>query len=162
MTQNNWIKNIDTLIQDIDLNGYKTRYTEKREDDSIISYSKFKLNRNYKTVLITEDNNGWFFECKVYQTKNEVVAVFDFSNLPCYYKGYSAKSRPISEISETKSYFKNDSIGIEYRRYIDVFKNQNIDSLKIELLKKPFNSKLLGKVDYKKEMTKFKRMRKFN
>lgn len=161
MTQNNWVKDIDALIQDIDLNAKEIKYTEKKVDDTITSYSKSKLNKNYKTELITEDNNGWFFEYKVYQTKKEILAIFDFYNTPFYYKGYSTKERAILEIVETKLYFKNDSVGIEYIRRIDVFENENIDSLKTELRKKPFTNKPLNNVDYEKKKATIKRMRKW-
>ena len=160
ITQNSWIKDIDALIQTIDLNANEIKSKLITKDDTVSKYSKSKLDKNFRTVICITGKDNFLYEFKVYHSKNKFFLISEFNNFAFYYKGINSTMRPISEIKETKLYFKNDSIGIEYIRSIDVFENQNIDSLKVELLKKPFTSKPLNNIDYIKNKNRLKRMKK--
>ena len=161
-TQTNWVEDIDILISTIDSNAKVVASKNNSDGESIIKYTKSKLYNNIKTLVILEskDKNTFDLEYTVYQNNNVIIAQLTSSIETLFYKGATDLNRPKSLIKESRKYFKNDSIGIEYLRQIDVFENQNIDSLKLELQKKPFEKKPLDNVAYIEVEERLQRMRK--
>jgi hypothetical protein len=156
-----WVKELDILIKNVDNSGKVIKNEEENDSTFFSRFTKSKLDRNYKTEIVSESKDEPFYlKTTFYHTKAFIFAEFSYSVLPIFYKGRSKVKRPINEIEESKKYFKNDSIGIEYSRKIDVFSNQNIDSLKNELQKKPFEEKMLTKEDNMKEYARLKKMQK--
>lgn len=162
MIQTSWTDNLNRKIEEIDLNSKEISHDVSSDNEYVYLQAKYEIDNKFKTVFRLENKelNSFNFDCKIYQEKDFIFASFSTIIEPILYKGKSDTIRPKFKLEESKKYFKNDSVGIKYNRTIYVFDYQNIDSLKIELKKKPFINKNINYIDYLHEFERFERFLK--
>ncbi len=112
--------------------------------------TKSKLKNNRLITFIVNDTTSFNNELssKVYSYRQRIYADFTQMMVPHIYKGRHTIDLPIAAIIEKNSYYKNENKGITFYREIDVYKGDNIDSLKQELKKLDFEQKQLNGDDY--------------
>lgn len=148
------------MIQELDSSSKEIVNEIKSDDESIYTYSKSELNNKSKTELTFEskEKESFNFKYKIYQKNKFIFASSSYVQEPLFWKGGSDTVRPKFKLEESKMYFKNNSVGIQYSRFIYVFENQNMDSLKTDLNQKTWTNKRLNNSDY---LSVLKRVERF-
>lgn len=160
-TQIDWVKYIEKRVELINRESKEVLNKTKSDNKASLNHIERKLNSQRKIIFTLESEGDYSlsYNYEIYK-EEEFIFATKFNCLEhVFYKGVS-KNKSVAKIKETNNYFKNDSVGISYSRKIDVFANQSIDSLKIELQKKDFIESHLNKDDYKQECSKYKRLQK--
>ena len=135
-----WVDDLDRKINVINTNSILKKEKHSNSKYEITVTKKYKYKR-YKKIEVTL--SGSFFSSFNFQTFSKngfVFATHSFIQAPYLQKGGNYPGRPEGEITEVKEYFLSKNEGLKLRRTIDYFENSNIDSLKLELLKKEFDT----------------------
>jgi hypothetical protein len=156
-----WIDDIDKVVEHIDLNAKLVKSKTVSDSTSEVTYKESKINKAKKSIFqgVSKTKNIYTFNFKYYQLNNKII-FRSTDSFDRYFSKGSHQSLPYANIKEVKKYYKSESVGIQYSRRIDVYVNQNIDSLKMELKKLDFVATDLTIEDYKKDVSALKRLRK--
>ncbi len=161
LAQLNWIDYLNHTISKIDVQAKIVKHKIILEDNGKVELTAYKLKpyrkEHIKIVFTSKYTSN--IDYTVYSTKQLDFAKFDYFISYLFYKGVKPRDAPTCKMIDSKIYFKPDSTGIEFTRELDIYDNQNIDSLKQELKKQSYTQKALAKKDYIKNSERLKRVK---
>ena len=145
-----WLDDIENEIALVDSEAIMIKEKTFVNGDFVGEITRFKLKNNRLVTVSGNDTSSFSneFNLKVYSNKQKIYASLSQFIVPHIYKGKRTANLPLAFIIEENSYFKNKNEGIGFYREIDIYRGDNIDSLKLALQKVEFEQKELSRSDY--------------
>lgn len=159
--QADWLTDIHSDVDKINRDSILKRTRLIHSENEQISVSKYKLKDFEKTVMGSKSEIIDTITTDFFSKGNFVFARFNFLIADYIHKGVDYPGRAQGEITEIREYFKNENEGIKLHRSTDFFENSNIDSIRLELHRMPFDTIALNSENYQKIVRSYKRSKKY-
>ena len=136
-----WVTDTKNAVVTIDNTAVlsKTRYKKS------YSMKEYRAGKLRKFTIDLTDTNHVSILCNLYYDKKRLIANHDYIVAPYYHKGVKTENTPEGEVTEYWTFIRKDKYAIKLQRSLDYYHEQEIDSLKKELVMSSFDTIVLSK-----------------
>lgn len=161
VSQLSWVDEVKSKIKNIDKTAVLIidEIAVEKEEQSI--YKEYESVFGNKTVIDYQHlkSETFAFNFTFYEINKGLIASYTYGTQLLFHKG-DDENKPFVEVYESKKFFKNDSLGVEYYKELEVFKDDDIQTKKEELSLIEFETKALNNSDFMKEKKLLTRVKK--
>jgi hypothetical protein len=146
--QTDWLNETKKLISETDENAVliNTKTVEEKEGKSITT--EYKAGEIKKIKVEFTHTELMDIERNIYKKNGFVLGEIINGKDVLLYKRKSLESEPYATLIDSRTYFKNETEGINLTRTINIYKTDKIEDVRKKLNKLEFETKNLNGEDY--------------
>ena len=142
--QNGWLDETKKLISEIDKKAVIVDSKEIEDKDGIFTKIEYKTEEFNKTQVKIVHSKLIDIESNFYEKGDFLFGEIMNGKSVLIYKRERLKSDPYATLVESRTYFKNETEGINLTRKVNIYESDNIEDLKEKLKKMKFERKVLN------------------
>lgn len=156
-----WVDNLNATINKINKEAILKKENSEIKVNVQSYVRQYKLIDFEKVEFLEIKEHSETMNLQLFSKGNLLFAYSDFIVMDYFHKGAENPEKAKGKITESRKYYKKEKEGVLFRRSIEYYENNNIDSMKLELQKMQFDTTYLDKEDYTKDklvLTRIKRI----
>ncbi|MCG1037663.1 hypothetical protein [Polaribacter sargassicola] len=158
--QTDWLTDTKKAISEIDEKAILINSNVSEENDVKSIISEYKERENKKIKMEFSHTKLMDIEQIFYQKNGFIFGQIIKGKDVIIYKKKPLKNEPYAILLDSKTYFKNETEGINFTRKLNIYENDKIENIRKKLNKLEFETKKLNKEDYIRLKEKFDRITK--